>query len=154
MTERVTIGRVGKPHGLDGSFYVERPSEDWRWWTVGARLLAGGNEVEVVGARRAQGRPVIKVDGTAPRGSPIEVEREQLPPTEEGEFYVFELVGLEVVEETGRALGKVSAVTPGVAHDVLELDSGVLLPMVEECVLEVDVPAGRILVAVGFAGGG
>ena len=62
MTDRVPIGRVGKPHGLDGSFYVERPSTDDRWWKVGSRFLSGGQEEEIIGARRAQGRPVIKLD--------------------------------------------------------------------------------------------
>ncbi len=55
------------------------------------------------------------------------------------------------MEETGRALGTVKAVTSGVANDVLELDTGVLLPMVEECILEIDLVAGRIAVAEGFA---
>jgi ribosomal 30S subunit maturation factor RimM len=45
----------------------------------------------------------------------------------------------------------VSDVSPGVANDVLELDSGLSLPMVEDCVLEVDLDAGYILVARGFA---
>jgi ribosomal 30S subunit maturation factor RimM len=45
----------------------------------------------------------------------------------------------------------VQAVTPGVANDVLELSSGVLLPMIEDCVRSVDLDAGRITVAVGFA---
>jgi ribosomal 30S subunit maturation factor RimM len=75
-----------------------------------------------------------------------------LPPTEEDEYYVFELNNLEVVEESGRVLGRVRAVTPGVANDVLELDTGVLLPMVEDCVRRVDLDAGRIEVAAGFAG--
>ena len=39
---RVSIGRVGKPHGLDGSFYLEYPSLDQRWWQPGATFLAGG----------------------------------------------------------------------------------------------------------------
>ena len=56
------------------------------------------------------------------------------------------------MEETGRSLGTVQAVTPGVANDVLELDSGVLLPMVEDCIRVIDVAAGRIEVAEGFAG--
>ena len=56
------------------------------------------------------------------------------------------------MEENGRALGSVKVVTPGVANDVLELDSGVLLPMVEECILKVDLEASRITVAEGFAG--
>jgi ribosomal 30S subunit maturation factor RimM len=42
-------------------------------------------------------------------------------------------------------------VTPGIANDVLELDTGVLLPMVEDCVRSVDLDARRIVVAPGFA---
>jgi ribosomal 30S subunit maturation factor RimM len=42
-------------------------------------------------------------------------------------------------------------VAPGVANDVLELESGLSLPMVEDCILEVDLDAGYILVAPGFA---
>ena len=148
---RIAIGKVGRPHGVDGAFFVEQPSDDDRWWKTGARLLAGGRAVEVVAHRRSSGRPVIKVEPPAERGALIEVERDQLPPTGEDEYYAFELVGLEVVEETGRVLGTVKAVTPGVANDVLELDSDVLLPMVEDCVRSVDLVAGRIVVAEGFA---
>lgn len=148
---RVRIGRVGRPHGLDGSFVVEEASEDRRWWKTGVRLLAGGEEVEVVGHRTSSGRPVIKLDRHVERGAELEVERDALPPTGEDEYYAFELVGLSVVEETGRELGTVKAVAPGVANDVLELDSGVLLPMVEECIRNVNVAEGRIAVAKGFA---
>ena len=149
---RVAIGKVGRPHGIDGAFFVEQPSEDARWWKVGARFLAGGAPVEVVAHRTSSGRPVIKVDPPAERGVLLEVEQGDLPATAEGEYYAFELVGLQVVEETGRSLGTVEAVTPGVANDVLELDSGVLLPMVEDCIRVVDVAGGRIEVSTGFAG--
>jgi 16S rRNA processing protein RimM len=151
MTDRVPIGRVGKPHGLDGSFYVERPSTDDRWWKVGSRFLVAGEEAEVVGARRAQGRPVIRLDRSVPRGAALEVERAELPPTEEDEYYTFQLVGLDVVEENGRALGTVADVLPGVANDVLQVGESVLLPMVEDCILSVDLAARRIVVAEGFA---
>ena len=151
MTDRVAIGRVGKPHGLDGSFYVEGPSTDDRWWKVGSRFFAGGQEAEVIGARRAQGRPVIKLDRSVPRGAQLEVERSELPPTDDDEYYTFQLLGLEVVEENGRALGTVADVLPGVANDVLQVGEGVLLPMVEDCIRSVDLEAGRIVVAEGFA---
>jgi 16S rRNA processing protein RimM len=150
---RVQIGKVGRPHGIDGSFFIEQPSEDERWWKPGARFLAGGHAAEVVAARRSSGRPVVKLDRDVERGALIEVERDALPPTEEDEYYAFQLVGLPVVEETGRELGSVQAVTPGIANDVLELDSGVLLPMIEDCVRAVDLAAGRITVAPGFADG-
>jgi 16S rRNA processing protein RimM len=94
---------------------------------------------------------VIRVDPPAERGALLEVDRADLPPTGDDEYYAFQLVGLEVVEETGRVLGTVNAVTPGVANDVLELDSGVLLPMVEECVRSIDLEGRRIDVASGFA---
>ena len=151
MTERVAVGRVGKSHGLDGSFVVEGASEDERWFQVGARLLAGEDETEVVAAKRAGGRPVVRLDRRVERGTELQVERAALPPPGEDEYYVFELVGLEVVEEDGRALGKVATVAAGVANDVLELDSGRALPMVEECVRDIDLEAGRILIAPGFS---
>ena len=106
--------------------------------------------VEVAAARRSSGRPVVRLDRPVPRGATIEVEREALPPTEEDEYYAFQLVGLPVVEETGRELGGVKAVMPGIANDVLELDSGVLLPMIEDCVQRIDLERGRITVAPGF----
>jgi 16S rRNA processing protein RimM len=148
---RVAVGRVGKPHGLDGSFVVEQASDDGRWFAEGSELIADGEPVVVLAAKAAGGRPVIRLDRDVPRGSPLEVERSSLPATEDGEFYVFELVGLEVVEETGRALGKVVSVAPGVANDALELEGGAMLPLVEDCVRDVDLAARRILVAPGFS---
>lgn len=152
MSERVLVGRIGRPHGLDGAFFVEGPSDDERWFKVGSRLLAGEVEVEVVAARRgAGGRPVIKVEPPIARGTALEVARESLPATEPDEYYVFELVGLEVIEEGGRSLGRVARVEPGVANDALALDGGLLLPLVGDCVRDIDLQAGRILVAPGFS---
>lgn len=147
----VRIGRVGRPHGVDGAFFVEQPSQDKRWWKTGASFLADGERVEVVAHRTSSGRPVIKLDTHVPRGTYLEVERSALPPTAEDEYYAFQLVGLSVEEQGGRTLGTVTAVTPGVANDVLELDTDVLLPMVEDCVREIDLETGRIVIAQGFA---
>ncbi len=150
--ERVFIGRVGRPHGLDGAFFVEEPSEDSRWFERGARFLAGGVEAEVVAARRgAGGRPVIKLDRPVPRGTLLEIPREALPETEADEYYTFQLIGLEVIQEGGRSLGRVVDVHPGPANDSLDLGDGLLLPLVGACIQIVDLEAGRILVAPGFA---
>ena len=148
---KVVIGKVGRPHGIDGGFFVEQPSDDEHWWKTGAHFLAGGVAVEVVAHRTSSGRPVIKVEPPVERGVLLEVERADLPATAADEYYAFELVGLPVVEETGRELGTVKAVESGVANDVLTLDSGVLLPMVEDCIRKVDLDARRIEVARGFA---
>jgi 16S rRNA processing protein RimM len=152
--DRVAVGRVGKPHGLDGSFFVEDPSEEPERFAKGAELIVGGREARIVSSKRAaRGRPVIKLDRRVERGAVLEVRLSVLAPPGEGEYYVFQLVGLEVVVEGGGgSLGRVTDVAPGVANDVLELDSGLALPMVEDCVRAVDLDALRIVVAPGFAG--
>ena len=154
MSDLVTVGRVGRPHGVDGSFFVEGASDAPERFAKGATLLVDGAAAEVVVSKRgAGGRPVIKLDRTVPRGATLAVRREDLPQPDEDAYYVFQLVGLRVEEEGGRALGTVIEVENGPANDRLELDSGLLLPLVGSCVLDVDLDAGRILVARGFADG-
>ena len=151
MTDLVKVGRVGKPHGLDGSFFVEHASEEEAHFAKGATLHVEGAPAKVVASKRSRGRPVIRLDREAPRGAELTVPRAELPPTGEDEYYEFQLLGRIVEEEGGRALGRVTALHPGPANDALELDTGLLLPLVAACVLQVDLDAGRILVARGFA---
>ncbi|MCL4291353.1 MAG: hypothetical protein KJ051_13925 [Thermoleophilia bacterium] len=150
MSRWVAVGRVGRPHGLGGAFVVEAASDDPARFAPGARVYVGGEPAVVVDAKRAGGRPVIRLDRPVERGSEIELPADELPPPGEGEFYAFQLVGLAVEEETGRPLGTVVSVDPGVANDVLELDSGHALPLVEDCVLAVEPETGRIVIARGY----
>jgi 16S rRNA processing protein RimM len=150
----VEVGRVGRPHGRDGSFVVEGASEDPRRFEVGAELWVDGEAARVVASKRAGGRPVIALEREVSRGAALQLPAAELPLPEEDAYYVFQLVGLTVEEEGGRTLGRVEAIEPGVANDVIELDSGLALPLHEACVLEVDVGAGRIVVARGFAEAG
>jgi 16S rRNA processing protein RimM len=151
VTDLVQVGRVGRPHGLGGSFVVEDASEDPKRFAAGSRVYLDEKEAKVVESKRAGRRLVVRLDREAKRGALLAVPRTELPETEEDEYYVFQLVGLAVEEEGGRPLGRVQDVAPGVANDVLELDTGTALPLVEDCVLAVDLERGRILVAQGFA---
>jgi 16S rRNA processing protein RimM len=149
--ELVAIGRVGRPHGVDGAFVVERASEDPARFAVGASIYAGGHAATVELVRRVGGgRLAIRLDRPVERGTELAVPRAELPEPEEGGYYVFQLVGLAVVEEDGRELGRVADVEPGVANDSLALDSGLLLPLVEDCIRSVDLERGTVIVAPGF----
>ena len=152
-SELVPVGRVGRPHGLDGAFFVEGPSTRKGIFAIGATLYAAGEPATVVTSRHGSGRrPVIRLDRQVDRGAELAVERATLPELDDGgEFYVFQLVGLYVVDENGQQLGRVREVLEYPANDVLELDSGASLPLVEACVRQVDLAGGRIVVAVGFA---
>ena len=146
----VAVGRVGRPHGLDGAFVVEHASEAPERFSVGATVYVDRKPASVFESKRAGGRLVVRLDRRAERGALLELPASELPKAEEGSFYAFQLEGLAVEERGGRSLGRVEAVEAGVANDVLWLDTGVALPLVEDCVLSVELEAGRIVVAPGF----
>lgn len=147
----VPIGRVGRPHGLDGAFVVERASPDDRRWQVGATVLADGVPATITLSRRAGGsRRAIRLDRDVVRGAELAVDASELPPPDPDSFYVFQLVGLDAVDEDGAPLGRVVDVHPGAANDNVELEDGTLVPLVEDAVREVDVAAGRLVIARGF----
>jgi 16S rRNA processing protein RimM len=149
--EWILVGRAGRPHGVGGAFVVEAASEDPERLEVGAKVFVDGRPVAVTESKLAGGRRVIAVDPPVPRGSELLVPRSTLPAPGEDAYYAFQLLGLSVSEEGGRPLGRVREVVPGPANDVLELNSGLALPLVGACVREVDLDAGTIVIASGFA---
>jgi len=149
----VPVGRVGRPHGLDGAFVGERASDDERRWEVGAAVLGDGAPATIELSRRVGGgRRAIRLDRRVERGAELAVHVSELPLPEADSYYTFQLVGLAVVDEEGRELGVVVEVHPGVANDNLELADGTLVPLIDDAVRTVDLAAGRIVVVRGFLG--
>ena len=147
----VRVGRVGRPHGVDGAFVIEDASEEPSRFEVGVQLLVDGERATVVLSRQVgKGRRAIKLDRRAERGAELAVLRDALPSLDSGSYYVADLVGMEVVDERGAHVGVVRDVVPGPANDALELDTGVLFPLVEDCVREIDLEGRRILLNPGF----
>jgi ribosomal 30S subunit maturation factor RimM len=130
---------------------VEEASEDPARFEVGSKLLVEGEPAQIVVSRRVgKRRPAIKLDRSVPRGAELWVSRAELPPPAPGAFYVADLVGLVVEERGGRALGVVQDVLPGTANDNLELDSGALVPLIEDAVAEIDLETRKIVLNIGF----
>jgi len=147
----VPVGRVGRPHGLDGAFVVEQGSDDESRYVAGAVLHVDGVPAKVVLSRRVgRGRRAIRLDRSVARGATLTIPRAELPVLEAGEFYTFEIVGLRVEEVGGRVLGNVADVLPGSANDNLELDDGTLVPMIEDAIRSIDPAGGVILLNPGF----
>jgi len=158
--EALEAGRVGRAHGLDGSFHVTR---------AGALLPGEGGLVTVAGrtlriVRRAgvAERPILRLEGVcdraaaeALRGQPLMVSREQVPPLAEGEWWAHELRGCAVFDGD-RLLGTVAGLLGLPSCEVLEVrrEDGreLLVPMVTDAVREVDTAARRIDVSLDFLG--
>lgn len=142
---------MGRPHGLDGAFVVERPSDDPGRYAVGRTLWIGGAPATVTLFRRVGGgRLAVKVDRPVERGETIAVRRDDLPRPDADHYYVFQLVGLEAVDAEGRSLGRVRDVHPGTANDNLELENGALVPMIEDAVHCVDLERGTVVLNPDF----
>jgi 16S rRNA processing protein RimM len=152
VTERlVPIGRVGRPHGVDGAFVVEQASEDEQRWRVGASLLVDGEAATITVARRVGGRRLaIRLDRDVERGAELAIPLSELPEPDEDTYYAFQLVGLAVVEDGGRELGSVVEIVPGVANDNLALSDGTLVPLIEDAIAAIDLDERKVVVTRGF----
>ena len=137
--------RVGKPHGLDGSFYVDAPLEE------GATVEIGGRTFEVVGRKGTDARPIIRLAGVDDRDAAEALRGETVRTSEpeplgEGEWLVTDLVGCRV-----EGIGEVTGVLEGMSCDVLEA-GGELIPLVTDAVKYVDVENRIIEVDREFLG--
>jgi 16S rRNA processing protein RimM len=147
----IAVGRVGRPHGLDGAFVVERASDDPARYRVGTRLVVDGTGAEIVASRAVgKGRVAIRLDRAVSRGAELAIRRSELPPSEPDTWYAFELEGLVVEDEAGSAIGRVTGVHPGAANDNVELEDGTLIPLIDDALVAVDLERGRIVVRGGF----
>jgi len=140
----VTAGRVGKPHGLDGSFYVERPRHEL---PEGAEVTLAGRAHRIVRRAGTDERPLIRlagVDDPGALGGELLLVEDELG---QGEWLASDLVGLSVP-----GLGKVAQVIDAPSCSVLELEDGTLIPLVSDAVRSVDLEAGEIEVDRDFLG--
>ncbi len=151
-------GRVGRPHGLDGSFHVTRPRP--ALLGEGRKLLVGEREDEIVRRAGTDARPIVRLASCrdraaaeALRGADLRVPRADAPPLEENEFWPEELEGC-AVHDGGRSIGVVRALRALPSCEVLEVERSdgreLLVPLVRDAVRAVDVAARRIDVDLAF----
>ena len=152
----LNAGRVGRPHGLDGSFHVTRPRGVLL--PLGGAVQIGDDAREIVRRSGTEARPILRLRGIddragieALRGVDLMVRRADAPPLPEGEYWPEDLERCLVVTRDGRELGRVSRMRPLPSCEVLEVGD-LLVPMVGDAVLSIDVEARRIVVDAGFLG--
>ncbi len=148
--EFVAIGKVLDTFGIKGELKVLPFAPDEVFETLKKVYLKrkGGDYVpfEIEGVRRHREFYLVKFRGYDDISSAEQFRRatlylpeEELPPREEDEFYAYELVGMEVVTDKGRELGKVKRVEDYGVYDVLVLeDEKTFIPFVGEIILSVE----------------
>ncbi|WP_240046546.1 ribosome maturation factor RimM [Paracraurococcus ruber] len=158
-TRRILVGEIGRPHGVRGLVKLRSFTAD------PAAIATYGPLTDEAGTRRFAltllPNGVARVEGVADRdaaqrltGTRLFVDRDRLPPAEEEEYYLADLIGLRAETEAGESLGQVRDVEEHGAGAFLVLDGPPghgkerLLPFTRACVPVVDIAGGRVVVAL------
>jgi 16S rRNA processing protein RimM len=151
------VGIVNSTWGLRGHVKVTAYSSNPERFAVGSTLYVRGEPRKVTALNMSQGYPIVQFEGyqdatsaEALRGSLIEIDESELPPLPEGEYYLHDLVGLEVVTREGEVVGTLTqALTTG-ANDVYvvrrEGKPDALIPAIPDVILSVDLQARRMTI--------
>lgn len=157
----MAAGRVGRPHGLDGSFYVTRPLT--RLLTVGTAVSVAARPTRIARRAGTDARPIVRLEGIADReaverlrGAELTVERGEAPRLDEGEWWAHELEGCAVIDGQ-RPLGTVSRLIELPSCEALEVTPAgggqpLLVPMVRDAIRAIDAQGRRIDVDADFIG--
>jgi 16S rRNA processing protein RimM len=156
----LSVGRVGRAHGLDGSFYVTQPRT--RLLEGLQSLLVNGRETAIVRRAGTDARPIFRLAGVdtreavdALRGTDLWVRRTDAPPLGEDEWYAEDLVGCRVTDGD-REVGVVGKLLPYPSCELLEVERdaapALLVPLISDAVRTVDLDARRIDVDLTFLG--
>jgi 16S rRNA processing protein RimM len=150
LTGLLQVGRIGRPHGLKGMVHVDLTTDRTERLDPGTRLLAGEEWLEVETAARHGQTWLVRFVGVEGREGAERIANRPLraePIHDPDAHWVHEMVGAAVVEVNGTERGRCVAVLANPAHDILELDSGALVPAtfvqsVTGGVITIDPPEG------------
>jgi 16S rRNA processing protein RimM len=153
--ELLAVGRITRAHGIHGEVTVHPLSEVPARFAADSTLhLEDGRHLTVETVRPHQQRLLVKfrevgdrTEAEQLRGEVLLVPVSETPPIgEDDRFWVHEIVGVEIVTEDGRSLGRVREVQANPANDIWITDDGALVPAVRDVVVGVDLSAGRVTI--------
>lgn len=148
------IGIFVNTHGIRGEIKVYPTTDDLHRFDVLKSVIfdtkKGRLTFDVEGVKYFKGMAILKLSGVDRiediepyKGCDLLVAREDAIPLEEGEHYIADLIGMRVIEDTGRQLGVLRDVLTTGANDVYIVDRGegakdLLIPVIPDCVLEIN----------------
>lgn len=160
---RVAVGKISRVHGVRGAVKIYPYGDSLGEQKAGDRLYlsdtvegGGENALTVVDLRRQQRqfigrfREIISLkDAARVTGEQLYLPENRLSPTSEGEYYYFQLIGLKVETKGGKKLGELTGIIETGGNDVYVVraqDDELLIPALEDTVLEVNLELGVMIV--------
>ncbi|GAB4575063.1 MAG: ribosome maturation factor RimM [Anaerolineae bacterium] len=163
----LVLGRILRPHGVRGELRLQVVT-DYPDRIAGLEQVYIGRDpynrtnatgFAVISTRRHRGQLLIRLEGITSREEAdlyrnqyLMVALDEAVPLEEDEYYVFQIIGAEVISSEGENLGHIRDIIETGANDVFVVQGGaygeVLIPDIPDVVLEIDVESRRVLVAL------
>lgn len=144
----IEIAKILKPQGINGEVKVALFSDNIEGFSErGFAYLKSGEEINYTVKRVGQGNLYLQIDGINTRndaellrGVFLYLSREEFDEPEENEYYIYDLVGLEVKDETGKTLGRLKEVLQHGAADVYVVkgEKNFMFPAVKSVIKSVD----------------
>jgi 16S rRNA processing protein RimM len=127
--KRIALAAVAGAHGIKGELRLKLFADSVESLARHSYLYVGGRELTLRDVKDGGKTAIARFEGIsdrsaaeALRGQLVEIERDKLPPLEEGEYYHADLVGLPCVDEAGKSLGTVVAIEDYGAGELLEVE--------------------------------
>ncbi len=154
--EFITIGLILTPWGVKGKLKVKIETDFPQRFAPGAEVYIDRQPMTIEDAEWQQGKLVIKLstinsieEAQKFRGKAIEISHHQVQPLPEGQYYYFQLLGLEVWTTQGELLGNISEILTTESNDVYLVRNAkgeILIPAIEDVVKSVDLDKGQIVI--------
>jgi len=152
----IQIGEVLSPSGTKGHFRVRVITDFPERFDLGSKIYINRQPFTIEYSTLQKGNFIIKVNGidntedaNKLQGQQIEIDNSRLKPLANGQYYHFQLIGLEVFTDNGESVGRLKQVLATPCNDVyiVEGEEGeVLIPAVEDVIKLVDIKNGRIVI--------
>jgi 16S rRNA processing protein RimM len=155
----LVVGRLQRPHGVNGEIRMDIRTDFPERLSKGRTVYLGEEHTPVVltGVRSADTVLLVRLEGVADRdqaalltGKEVSVQAGSLPSLPEGDYYHHQLMGIQVVDESGQELGALEQIIETGANDVYVVKSAdgkeLLLPAIADVILSVDVENRRMAV--------
>ncbi len=154
--EFITIGRILAPWGIEGKLKVKVITDFPQRFAPSSTVYINRQPVTINSTEWHNGEVIIKlnmVDDTEAarrlRGQPVEIHHSQVYSLPEGQYYQFQLIGLEVWTTQGELLGNITEVLSAQSNDnyIVKGEGGdILIPAIDDVVKSIDLNQGRITI--------
>ncbi len=154
--EFIAIGQILAPWGVKGKLKVKVVTDFPQRFAPSSKIYINRQPMTIDSAEWHKGKVIIKLNqidtieaAQRLRGQPIEIHHRQLYPLPEGQYYHFQLIGLEVWTTQGELLGNITEILTAEGNDnyVVSGDKGeILIPAIEDVVKSIDLDSRRITI--------